>query len=113
MQLETTKCPLCEKDDYKVMASRKDGQKIVKCRNCRLVYVNPRYSLLSLKELYDAEGSIHGEIAGKADYKTFLENEFYGGGIAQLNLVKKYKQSGNLLDIGIGGGQFAFAAMKK
>ncbi|OGF47182.1 MAG: hypothetical protein A2452_09915 [Candidatus Firestonebacteria bacterium RIFOXYC2_FULL_39_67] len=110
MHLEYINCPLCDRDDYKIMASRKDGQKIVKCRNCGLVYVNPRYSEESLKKLYDGEGSIHGEISGKIDYKTFLENEFYGGGVAQLNLVKKYKLTGKLLDIGIGGGQFAYAA---
>ena len=40
---ESTSCPLCQSDAYRVWFTKR-GFRWVRCRRCRMVYVNPRLS---------------------------------------------------------------------
>lgn len=50
--MEIVKCNICS-SGYTDLFFEKDDFKIVKCRECVLVYVNPRLTLDELKEFYD------------------------------------------------------------
>lgn len=45
---EFTTCDLCGKDDYNLIYTER-GHNIVECKNCKLIYVNPRLSFQDYK----------------------------------------------------------------
>ncbi len=102
---EAVNCIICNKDNSEFLFER-DGFKIVKCKSCGLIYVNPRLSIKKLNEMYNKN-----EISPK-DY--YLENKESEGKILErrINFIKKYKSRGNLLDVGCSIGTFLAIAKK-
>jgi len=107
--MEYTACPLCGSDDHKLLFERLDHThyvtndrfRIVRCRECSMVFVNPR--------------------PGREEIKSYYPPEFYDVSMAPERLLLE-KQSGlearaklltglapgKLLDIGCSKGEFLF-----
>lgn len=96
-------CPLCDSSKHKELYKERGNLGIVRCINCNLIYTNPR--LTETEEIYsgDTEGYFNEAkliLEGKAPHhrdKNYTED---------LELIHKYKPSGNFLDIGTNMGFF-------
>ena len=107
------KCNLCGSDNTNLLYT-KDSFKIVICKNCGLVYINPRLDSKTLDQLYNKDNkdfddqhfktNINYYINTKKDDKKTFER--------RLNLIQKYKKQGKLLDIGCSIGTFLDIARK-
>lgn len=110
-------CPLCGADDYRVKIEDTMGTRvadprvhytctssafgehgrIVECRSCHLVYMNPRPHHEAVVENYgDVEDQEYIE-EEQGRLETFADS---------LELVQKYRRSGHLLDVGCHVGTF-------
>ena len=99
-------CDLCGKDDPVLMFKKNDFS-IVRCSNCRLVYVNPRLFEKKLSELYNENliSPLHYYMENKADdEKTFHK---------RLDIIEKYVKKGRLLDVGCAIGTFSNVARRR
>ncbi len=111
------RCPLCGADDYRVKIEDTMGTRvadprvhytctssafgehgrIVECRSCHLVYMNPRPHHEAVVENYgDVEDQEYIE-EEQGRLETFADS---------LELVQKYRRSGQLLDVGCHVGTF-------
>jgi 2-polyprenyl-3-methyl-5-hydroxy-6-metoxy-1,4-benzoquinol methylase len=104
LELTRVVCNLCGQDDPSFLFEA-EGRRIVRCKNCGLTYTNPW---------------IENEIIYQdADYFTELNqyllrsNEFRSIFNGILDQVEKYKQEGNLLDIGCGPGLLLDMAQRR
>jgi SAM-dependent methyltransferase len=101
--IELESCVLCgesrsekvvDTSDF-ILASGRGSTSFFRCMRCGLVYQNPRPDRSELAGLYPSE------------YR-----DFFGGGTGrgtsrrEVGYLKRYVQSGNLLDIGSGRGEF-------
>lgn len=87
---------------------------IVKCENCGFMFLSPLPRQETLNKIYNGNDyfesyyatptGIKGYIEGMADYNIYDEKA--------INLIKKYKKSGRLLDVGCAGGHFLINAKK-
>jgi len=96
-------CPLCNKNEYLDIYKERGSLGIVRCKDCNLIYANPR--------LKDPEGVYWGDaekyfkearliFEGKASHhrdKNYLDD---------LKLIRRYKPAGNFLDVGTNMGFF-------
>jgi 2-polyprenyl-3-methyl-5-hydroxy-6-metoxy-1,4-benzoquinol methylase len=102
-EVTSVNCPLCEAGQYKLIFKERGTLGVVRCLSCGLLYANPR--------LKDPEKIYWGD----AD-KYFEEAKLIFEGRAchhrdpnykqDLKLIRKYKPSGNFLDIGANMGFF-------
>lgn len=106
--LINVRCNLCEADDFKVLKkviiSPLGGEsKLVKCKRCGLVYVNPRHDEEEEKRFYVSEYFERGTV------ETWMleRNRIFKH---NLKLIEGRKRSGKLLDLGCGMGAFLKAA---
>jgi 2-polyprenyl-3-methyl-5-hydroxy-6-metoxy-1,4-benzoquinol methylase len=102
MGINIDKCPLCESSNQQNLYDDFEGNHYVRCRNCTLVFQNPR-KLIEYEEDYwkvsiDPDGNrrVHAEEKDKS-----LKNEF----IADINYINKMVP-GRILDSGAGYGFF-------
>ncbi len=115
--LERVRCNLCGADDTTPVAEI-DGFHIVRCRQCGLVYVNPRYREELLQEIYteeyfDHDGIKNGlEFFGYDDYLADEENIKITFA-KRLKTIERYARKGRLLDIGCATGFFLDLARSK
>lgn len=96
-------CPLCAKDEYKEIYKERGVLGIVRCKDCNLIYVNPR--------LKNPEGVYWGDAE-----KYFKEAKLIFEGkashhrdpnyIEDLAFIHQYKPEGNFLDVGTNMGFF-------
>ena len=108
--MENIKCNLCNQDnallilkalDYRYGLS-KDEFNLVKCKNCGLVYLNPRPDNVEIKKYYP-------QLKYYNIYKKNLSSLLSNFSLTRLiNNIKKYKKKGRLLDIGYGDGSFLY-----
>ena len=98
--MHAVNCNICDTDKTALVTVQND-YRIVQCRNCRLVYVNPRPDREMLIELYANYHQRNGK------------NEFSWVRLMQKNfkevsaiLKRIYPGGGSLLDIGCGYGYF-------
>jgi 2-polyprenyl-3-methyl-5-hydroxy-6-metoxy-1,4-benzoquinol methylase len=97
------KCDLCGQNEPEKFL-KKDAFNIVKCKNCGLVYVNPRLKSEELSDLYNKNviSPYHYYLETKSeDEKTFRE---------RLNLIERHAKKGKLLDVGCSIGTFSNVA---
>src|SRR3989338_11709320 len=92
-KFEIAKCAICNANNAKLLYE-KNGFKIVECRNCKLVYVNPRLGAETLKKMYESNALDPFDYLlenADADSKTFARH---------LDKIEKYARRGKLLDVG-------------
>lgn len=102
-------CPLCGKDEYEMIYMERGALGIVRCKECNLIYVNPR--------LKNPEGVYWGDAE-----KYFKEAKLIFEGKAfhhrdrnyvnDLKLIHRYKPTGIFLDVGTNMGFFLRNAKK-
>jgi 2-polyprenyl-3-methyl-5-hydroxy-6-metoxy-1,4-benzoquinol methylase len=97
---EAVRCDLCEADDAALLVVKKSWR-VVKCRRCALVYVNPRPPRLALAALYDVD-EFHDSQIERAE-----DDAWVAAARARLALVERYQPTrGALLDVGCSTGWF-------
>lgn len=104
--LEYTNCNLCGSNETSILISR-DLSNIVQCKNCSLVYKNPRPAEDEvLKQVISDNLSLrHKKIVWHdAKIRLFKKN---------LIRIEKYSSKGKMLDIGCGYGTFLKMAKEK
>lgn len=105
--MEKVNCVLCNLDDYELVTETKDLRyglsqdifKIVKCRNCGLVFLNPRTTENEIGKFYSVNYYDNAVTKFENIFCDFLNR-------AKLNRIQKYKKKGRILDIGCGNGDF-------
>ncbi len=96
--MEKVICNLCGHDET-LHWGRKAGIDIVKCRNCGLVYCNPRPDNNELQKFYSEDYFIEGHYE-----EDFLRQRMYEIEIKEI--IKKIGQYGRFLDVGCAVGKF-------
>jgi 2-polyprenyl-3-methyl-5-hydroxy-6-metoxy-1,4-benzoquinol methylase len=102
-EVEYIHCPFCNGNDYKIITMERSVLGIVRCKICKLIYVNPR--LKAPEKIYWGNENDYFEearliFAGKMPHhrdKNYLDD---------LRIIKRYKPKGNFLDIGSNAGFF-------
>jgi 2-polyprenyl-3-methyl-5-hydroxy-6-metoxy-1,4-benzoquinol methylase len=102
-EVESCSCPLCGALEADLVYTERLSLKIVKCRNCDLIYVNPRVK--------DAETNYWGD---KAIYMSEARLIFTGqkphhrdpNYRDELRWIHRFKKQGTLVDVGCGMGFF-------
>jgi len=119
--IEHVKCNLCGKDDYTVVYEGAPDEKsflenfssssdviskdrIVKCINCGLQYVNPRIKESTVIKAY-SEGSDETFISQRQGREVTFDRG--------LKFIEKLATKGRILDIGTAGGSFLNVAQKR
>ena len=108
--LESVHCNLCGADNTAPIAEI-DGFHIVRCRQCSLTYVNPRFAQQALHEIYtesyyDHDGINNGQkFYGYDDYVQDEENIKITFA-KRLKVIERYANRGQLLDVGCATGFF-------
>ena len=101
---EYINCELCGANDYLILQTIKDAIKLVKCKSCDLIYVNPR-PVCDQRNLYNQdyfkEWAFSGIERRDRAYKK------------RLKIIEKYKNPGRILDVGCGLGNFLPIARKR
>jgi len=99
-------CPACGQD-WPAPSLRKGGFDIVRCRQCRVRYVNPRPTPDALAAMYR-----NGYLAPGAAGHEHLRHDAIKLATARLRLefLREFCTTGRLLDLGCGGGVFVRAA---
>jgi len=104
--LERVACAVCGADAPEPYAE-KDGFAIVRCRDCGLVYVNPRLAPAALAALYE------GQEISPAAYYVRTERQDEISFAERVQLIEQYRAPGALLDLGCGPGTFSAVARSR
>lgn len=99
-QQEYVRCNLCNSDETAFLFQKHDFQ-IVQCKHCNLIYQNPRPAGDYLKEIY--QGNYTEGYIVKKESKRRRARKIVRG-------IRRYKTSGNFLDIGSSAGFILEAA---
>jgi 2-polyprenyl-3-methyl-5-hydroxy-6-metoxy-1,4-benzoquinol methylase len=97
---------LCGRDDAEPRFE-KEGFRVVRCRACRLVYVNPRLSIQALSRMYNAQ------TISRMTYYVQTARDDEPSFVRRLELIEKHRKPGKLLDVGCGPGTFLAIAAKR
>jgi 2-polyprenyl-3-methyl-5-hydroxy-6-metoxy-1,4-benzoquinol methylase len=104
LTLESVACDLCGQDDADLLVV-KIGFHVVRCRNCSLVYVNPRPKLAALSAQYEV-GSFFAHQVTRANDESWRPEA-----LARLDLINRlHPTRGTLLDVGCSAGWFMSVA---
>lgn len=98
-------CNLCGLNRTQIIQEAEEPFKVVKCRNCGLVYTNPQ-----------PEGGLIEEHYQEEYYKEWMEKQMERRipmWEKRLKEIMEYRNNGNLLDIGCGIGTFLRLAKKE
>ena len=102
-------CPSCETTNSEYLWMSEDGYDYVKCRHCEMVYVTPcftydhwrDYNHIFQKESDDLNEKL---ISSRVDENYLAED--YSRFSYYINLLRKYRSHGRILDIGCLTGSF-------
>lgn len=111
ISLEKTSCAFCDSNDFDILFFRKDLNtnlpgdfRVVKCKNCGLVYLNPRPTQKSIQQdIYPEEYDQYLEVKSKHPLQNWFQNY---GFLKRYKYISKFKPGGKLLDVGCATGDF-------
>lgn len=107
---EPVKCVLCDLDDSQLLYI-KDSFNIVRCKQCDLIYVNPRPDEKLLAEIYRQE--YHRAYQGK-NFVQLHEGEFKKRLFEErIKIIQKHKEGRRILDVGCSYGYFLEVARER
>ena len=115
--IEFVSCNLCNSNSTKPLM-KINGFHIVKCRNCKLAYVNPRLKPVSLHKIYNKNyyknPAFNGAKSSFCGYMEYLqEKDFIVATFKKrLDQIENYLKGGKLLDVGCAYGFFLELAKK-
>ena len=98
-------CIICGKRDFRLIKSV-GAYKIFECKNCQLAYTDS--SKVSLKERQKQKDILYSLTEYKKEIKKHTKKF-----IKILKIIKKFKKTGKLLDVGEGFGLFSKIAKEK
>jgi len=98
-----TACPFCEEKKYREIHKERGCLGIVRCVNCGLIYVNPR--LKEPEKVYWGDADKYLKEA-KLIFEGQLKHHRDPNYLQDLKLIRRYKPSGNFLDVGTNMGFF-------
>ena len=101
-RVEDVPCNLCDTKDEE-LRFEKDGCRIVRCRKCGLVYVNPRPADDELRLLYTEDHPCYNR--RPEDAVRRCRN--------YVRRIERLAPPGDLLDVGCGSGEFLLAAKER
>jgi 2-polyprenyl-3-methyl-5-hydroxy-6-metoxy-1,4-benzoquinol methylase len=104
-------CNLCNNNEYKLFKKIK-GMQLVKCKQCGLVYLNPRPTQQEINEEYSAEYHIERLLGQEPKTEKEIEQEINKNIGRAEEIVKRFGNKGKLLDIGCGAA-FFIACLKR
>ena len=104
-------CNLCNSNEYKLFKEI-DGYRLVKCRQCGLVYLNPRPTQQEISEEYSAEYHIERLLRQEPKTEEEIEKEISKNIGRAEEIVKHFGNKGKFLDIGCSAG-FFIACLKR
>ena len=99
-ELEAVGCALCGADDF-VEVDRQRGFRMVRCRQCGLVYLNPRPTPQWLRRSY--QDYLPAEPDDVARWNRMMEPLYRS---ARRRLMARFPAAGRLLDVGCACGRF-------
>ncbi len=105
-QMESVACALCGREDEEPLY-QKDGFQVVRCRSCRLMYVNPRLTMEALAGLYNDQ-----RISWSSYYVQWADG-FERSFARRLELIERHCPPGRLLDLGCSTGSFMKVAVER
>lgn len=106
--LEAIACNLCGAQD-EVLVFEKDSFRIVRCRRCGLVYVNPRLSQAAIAQQYDEDYYTDGSYADYQAERPGYERTFE----LRLQKIERRSKPGKILDVGCAFGFFLSVAERR
>ncbi len=105
MKFKYVGCNLCGQNNFKILQA--DGPfKVVKCKNCGLIYTNPQPEETRLLEHYRQDPHALWLKKQPAAVKKSWERRFKKVQAKRLKKVQSFKRAGALLDVGCGYGFF-------
>jgi SAM-dependent methyltransferase len=99
METVEVDCNLCGANDASFWGKPRDGLRLVRCRRCDLIYVNPRPSLRSLQEFYRQEYFDGGDYSSNEQRHQMYQIEI-------AHMLPWSGSTGRFLDIGCAMGAF-------
>ncbi len=107
--MKSVKCALCSSNNYEIISKAKDYHyhlannsfNMVKCKNCGLVYLNPRPSKEQINSFYPKTEIYYS--TNTSPFAKMISNFFTP---RRISSATKYKKQGKLLDVGCGVGDF-------
>lgn len=102
----SVKCNLCAHNNHKLIIERPDGQKIVKCSNCGLSFLEEMPQKVYLNDIYKTGYYKDSELYGYTyDYNSVSRKTIFLPRLNYINSKSKVK-NGKMLDIGCANGEF-------
>lgn len=107
--MRVSKCPIC--NSKKISFERKlEDYKLVKCNNCKIVFVNPRPEQKEIEDAYDNKNELSSKIhslkiqSNNSDFE--IEKSKIPDILRRIDLIKKFNCK-KVLDFGCGKMEFA------
>lgn len=97
-------CNLCKFKDSIFLFS-KNNYPVLKCKRCGLIYTDTQLSSASLSKFYDKQYCLGGNRIGYSNY-ILNESVFRKNCLKWLQEIMRFKQNGNLLEVGCSTGFF-------
>lgn len=97
-------CIFCQSVNDNVVITE-NGFNGCQCKICKLIYISPRPTPQEVMNLY---GHDNAQISAQSHIAPSVLKNLHAQ--HTINIIKKYKTSGSLLEIGAGGGHFLKAA---
>lgn len=109
--IECVNCNLCGSNEC-TLFKELNGYRLVKCKHCTLVYLNPRLTQQQINKECSAKYHIERLLGREPKLEKEIEEEIDGNFAIVGEIIKKFGNKGNLLDIGCSAG-FFIAGLKR
>ena len=112
-------CALCSSEDFNRCLTTSDyflsGEEfdLEKCNNCGLIFTNPIVKPEHISAYYESDKYFSHPVKGFSPVKLIYGLVKQNNLRSKLKIINHHRQSGRLLDIGCGSGDFLRLARKK